>query len=305
MREKLSDRDQTARASLNRFERLLMDVTRHELDGDAEFRSDSAFWLERSPFPGDIPVGLYELPRRSGEAHLYRLNHPLGEAVVGRARERDLPPGSIRFDISQHEGRISILEPLVGRSGWLSVECLRVEALDRVEEHLIHAAVCDDGSVLDEEQAARMFSVPGERTDEAQMPDHVRDVLARQVSERSARIRAAIEARNLRFFQDEVTKLEGWADDLKLGLERDLKELDRQIREARRASTSALTLEEKLAHQKQVKLLEAQRREKRRSLFDAQDAVDQQRDDLIAAIEQRLGQEVRCQPVFLLRWVVR
>jgi adenine-specific DNA-methyltransferase len=36
-------------------------------------------------------MGLYELPRRSGEAHLYRLNHPLAEALLEQAKIRELP----------------------------------------------------------------------------------------------------------------------------------------------------------------------------------------------------------------------
>ena len=55
-----------------------------------------------------------------------------------------------------------------------------------------------------------------------------------------------ISERNARFFEAEADKLDGWADDLKIGLEREIKELDRQIKEARRAATAALTLEEKL-----------------------------------------------------------
>jgi hypothetical protein len=31
----------------------------------AEFLNDSSFRLKVSPFTGDIPLGLYELPRRS------------------------------------------------------------------------------------------------------------------------------------------------------------------------------------------------------------------------------------------------
>ena len=38
------------------------------------------------------------------------------------------------------------------------------------------------------------------------------------------------------FLAEEADKLDGWADDLKLGLEREIKELDRQIKEARRTS---------------------------------------------------------------------
>jgi hypothetical protein len=46
--------------------------------------SDSSFRLKPSPFAGDIATGLYELPQRTGEAHLYRLNHPLAEALLRR-----------------------------------------------------------------------------------------------------------------------------------------------------------------------------------------------------------------------------
>ncbi len=51
-----------------------------------------------------------------------------------------------------------------------------------------------------------------------------------------------------------------------------------------------LPVEDKLASQKQIKKVEAQRNDKRRSLFDAQDAIDQQREDLIGAIEGKLQQ---------------
>jgi hypothetical protein len=58
-------------------------------------------------------------------------------------------------------------------------------------------------------------------------------------------IERTISEHNARFFEVETEKLEGWADDLKFGLEREIKEIDRQIKEARRAATAALTLEEK------------------------------------------------------------
>ena len=89
---------------------------------------------------------------------------------------------------------------------------------------------------------------------------------------------------------------------LKLGLEREIKEIDRQIKEARRAATVALSLDEKLAGQKQIKALEAQRNQKRRSLFDAQDQVDRQREELIAVIEGKLNQTTALRPLFILRW---
>ncbi|MGH9427788.1 MAG: SNF2-related protein, partial [Terriglobia bacterium] len=100
----------------------------------------------------------------------------------------------------------------------------------------------------------------------------------------------------------EADKLDGWAEDIKLGLEREIKELDRQIKEVRRATTVAPTLEEKVNGQKQIRSLESKRAEKRRSLFDAQDEVDKQRDEMISKIEGMLTQGARAERLMLVRW---
>jgi adenine-specific DNA-methyltransferase len=308
VREKLRVRDEASKAYLNRYERLLMQLTRHELDGQAEFLDDASFRLGENPFPEQgnaIPLGLYELPRRSGEAHLYRLNHPLAEAIVAQAKGRDLPPTEIQFDYGQHDGKVSTLEPYIGKTGWLALSQFSVESLDQAEDYLICAAVTDDGHALDELVAQRLLTLPC-----ASAPCRVKaglsapNTLHAMTQERQTAIQRGISERNARIFEAEADKLDGWADDLKVGLEREIKEIDRQIKEARRAATTALTLEEKLAGQKQIKALEAQRNQKRRSLFDAQDQVDKQRDELIALIEGKLDQIIALRPLFILRWML-
>jgi hypothetical protein len=73
-------------------------------------------------------------------------------------------------------------------------------------------------------------------------------------------------------------------------------------KDARRTATAALTLEDKLAGQKQVKALEQQRNAKRRALFDAQDEIDRQRERLIAEIEGKLQQRTTITMLFTIRW---
>jgi adenine-specific DNA-methyltransferase len=305
VREKLRVRDESSRAFLNSFERLLMQVTEHELAGHADFLNDSAFRLKSLPFQAsvvDIPLGLYELPRRSGEAHLYRLNHPLAEAVIAQAKLRDLPSAEVRFDYSGRTGKVSLLEPLIGKSGWLTLTRLSVEALDQAEDHLILAGMTELGAVLDEQVVARLLRLPGTVASDQTASDAITGALSTQTTDRQTAIQRGISERNAQFFSAEADKLDGWADDLKLGLEREIKDLDRQIKETRRAAATALTLEEKLAAQKQIRAIESQRNEKRRSLFDAQDRVDKQRDELIQKIEGKLSQRVTSEPLFLIRW---
>ena len=140
-----------------------MQLTKHELTGFAEFLNDASFHLEAQPFMEQtpvIPLGLYELPRRSGEAHLYRLNHPLAEALIVQAKMRDLPPAEIHFDYDQHDGKVTLLEEFIGKSGWLTLSLFSVESLDQAEDHLIFAAETDDGQMLAEDVAARLLTLP-------------------------------------------------------------------------------------------------------------------------------------------------
>jgi adenine-specific DNA-methyltransferase len=302
VREKLKVRADASVASLNRIERTLMRLTAHELNGHAEFVGEDSFRLKASPFPGAIPLGLYELPRRSGEAHLYRLHHPLAEAIIAQAKGRELLVQDVRFDYGAHEGIISILEPLIGKSGWLTLSCFTVQSLDQTEDHLIFGAHTDDGNLIDGDCAVRLFTLPGQVTGFCQKT--VPDIADNVIQQRQAIIKRSISERNAQFFEAEADKLDGWADDLKLGLEREIKEMDRQIKEARRAATTALTLEDKLADQKQIKALESHRNEKRRSLFEAQDKVDLQREALISKIEGKLTQKSELEQLFTIRWTL-
>jgi len=300
VREKLRVRDEASRACLNRFERQLIQLTRHELGEHADFVDESSFRLESNPFAAHVPLGLYELPRRSGEAHLYRLGHPLADAVVEQARSRTLAPAEVHFSLEEHEGKVSILESLRGKCGYLTLSFLTVESMDQAEDHFIFSACCDDGEPLDEEQARRLLTLPGAVRGEyaGEFPQALGDM----TQARLADIQRNISERNAAFFEAEADKLDRWADDLKLGLEHEIKDLDRQIREAKRAAKLAVSLEEKLAGQKEVKALESKRNQKRRTLFDAQDEVDRKREELIDAIEGKLQQDTRLLELFSIRW---
>lgn len=303
VREKLKIRDEDSKAILGQFERQLIRLTRHELNGHAEFHGEGSFRLLSAPFPEiaeKTPAGLYELPRRSGEAHLYRIGHPLADAVITCAKDRDLTPAEIELSYESHDGKVSILEPLIGQSGWLTASRFTVNSLDQTEDYLILATQTESGEVLDEETARRLLSLPGSQlgTIVEISPPAIHEINRRE----QARISRAISERNAQFFEAEAAKLDNWADDLKVGLEREIKDIDRQIKEARRAASAALTLEEKLAGQKQIKALESHRKERRRSLFDAQDEIDNNRERLIESIEGKLKSDSSDEELFTIRW---
>jgi len=75
-----------------------------------------------------------------------------------------------------------------------------------------------------------------------------------------------------------------------------------EIREAKKVKRLAGDLQSKVAAQKRVNELEQQRNQKKRTLFDAQDQIEERKDSLISDVETRLQQRTSRQNVFTIRW---
>jgi len=129
-------------------------------------------------------------------------------------------------------------------------------------------------------------------------------VLAQKYEQHKAGVLDEISTRNASFFEEQITKLDTWADDLKESIEYSIKELDKEIRQVRKDAKLAPTLEEKLALQKKQKKLEAQRNKGRRELFDKQDEVDARREGMILSIEERLTKNIVENRLFAIHWEV-
>jgi ERCC4-related helicase len=337
VQERLRLRNMDARASLGRLERLLMRFTRAALGGHASFdEDDTGFVLTGLPDGVEdgnltsIPLGRYELPRRSEEAHIYRMAHPLAQGLIDYAQRAPLPPSKLVLDYDAYGAKVSVIEALRGKTGTLMVQHLRIHSLGATEEHLLAAAIDADGNVFDADATDRLLGMPGDsvplpRVDSAPVQQSLSDDLApvqqnmldfaaanvpippalqQQIDQQKAVVIADLESRNLTLFSQETEKLDAWADDLKVGLEREIKDLDRQIKEARTKSKGAATLADKLQAQKEQRDLEGQRDKKRRELFDRQDQIQARRDSLIDELEQQLGQQVTTTRLFAVEWEV-
>jgi hypothetical protein len=104
--------------------------------------------------------GRYELPRRSGDAHLYRISHPLALWITQQAKTRALDGAKLVFDYDGYGTKVSTLEPYRGKAGWLTVKLISVEALGNQEQHLLVAATTTDGVSLAEEDPEKLLRLP-------------------------------------------------------------------------------------------------------------------------------------------------
>jgi ERCC4-related helicase len=303
VQEKLRVSAEDSKATRSCYERMLMDLTRTELSDYAEFDDDGCFVLRELPEHGleGVDLGRYELPRRSGDAHLYRIGHPLAEWVTGQAKSRQLPNARVVFDYDGYGTQVSTLKAHRGRSGWLAVKLITVNALESEEQHLIVAASTVDGGILAENDPEKLLRLPA-HVQALGQPVSMNEVLSADLEDRKLHLLREINQRNLGYFQQEVEKLDAWADDLKLGLEQEIKEIDKEIKEIRRTAAISPTLDEKLQWQKRQRELEGKRSKLRRELFNRQDEVEEQRNNLIGQLEEQLHQQVHEQVLFTIGW---
>ena len=295
---------------MSRLEEWLWKLSKYELGDCAMFDHDEcSFNLVSHPSfitMGAVPLGAYRLISKKEDhspSHHYRLGHPLVEGVISAAKGRSLSPYEVTFNYSGHPTKISVVEGLAGRSGWLNLTQLSIESMDK-EDHLIFSAFTDDGRQLDQEICEKLFSILGTVSGEVSVDDTVLQRLRASYEQSKTGILGEVAERNNSYFDQEMEKLEKWADDLKEGLEFELKELDKEIKALKKEAKTVADLDAKVEAHRKVKDLEKKRNQKRRDLFEAQDGVEEKKEGLISVVEQKLRQAITDSELFTLRWRV-
>ncbi|NOZ86760.1 MAG: DEAD/DEAH box helicase family protein [Deltaproteobacteria bacterium] len=296
--EKLNVYKVEATDSLNRYEAFLWETTRHALEGYASFDDKAlTFRLNRVPENG-IPLGVYTLKRQDLQGHHYRLQHPLARWVLESTSCRNLPAAELVFDYSGSSINISILKDLIGKSGILTAARMTVTALE-AEDYIIVAAVTTDGHELDSEQARRLFNLKATvKPIDSVFCDAVKASYVRQKNA----ILSDISERNAVFFEEEMDKLNRWAEDKRKSLKSTLKDYDDQIADLKKQARMAPNLPEKLALQKKIRSLDKKRDNAWREYDEAAREIERQKDTLIDRIEARLDQEIEEETLFTIQW---
>nr|WP_245936033.1 helicase-related protein [Suttonella ornithocola] len=110
VQEKLKLNKENSDRTRSQYEQMLMQLTQSLLKDHADF-DNTGFILKRLPenIHGDISLGRYELPRRSGNSHLYRIQHPLAQQLIAQAKNSQCPEGRLTFNYHAYGNTISTL----------------------------------------------------------------------------------------------------------------------------------------------------------------------------------------------------
>lgn len=313
VRARLRDSEDNSLRLLRRYEERLWMLTQYILRKKATFSpTDYSFELQE-PIKDVSTTGPYYMletsennKRTFAEEHnglIYRANHPLAQYVIQQAKQIEATSKDILIIDYSHSGkRISPLAELVGTEGYLSVDLLSVKTAETID-HWAVAMITREGKVLPPEVVEHIWSLPStiDLTD-SDIPAKILQLLE-QIKEgvvETTTEQAKQDA--LRLFDEQVEKLDTWAEDMKLGLEKEITELTQSIRLMKNEARRADSIEARIAAQRDIKSSEALLKRKRADLFAEHDRIEEQKDQLTDQLESLLALQTERQNLFTLRW---
>lgn len=313
VRARLRDSEDQSRRLLQRYEERLWMLTQYILRKEASFSPTDYSFVLQEPIEQVSDTGSYYMLEQAHtqaveeqslhKGVLYRAGHPLAQYVIASAKNLETTSAdTLVLDYSQSGKRISPLAELVGQNGYISVDLLSIKTAETVDRWAI-AMTTDSGQAIDADLIEHIWTLPStiEIIDKA-IPaialaqlECIKDTATEQISEQ-----AREEA--LRLFDEQVDKLDTWAEDMKLGLEREIQDLRQTIRLMKSEARKTNTIEARLAAQQEIKASEALLKRKQTEFFAESDRIEEQKDRLTEGLEQLLTLHTERQSLFTLRW---
>ena len=313
VRARLRDSEDNSLRLLRRYEERLWMLTQYVLRKKATFSSTDYSFELQEPIKGVSTTGPYYMLETSesnkrifveGQSGLiYRANHPLAQYVIQEAKQIEATSKDIMIIDYSHSGkRISPLAELVGTEGYLSADLLSVKTAETID-HWAVAMTTHEGKVLPPEVVEHIWSLPSTvELTYSEIPARVLQLLE-QVKEgvvETTTEQAKMDA--LRLFDEQVDKLDTWAEDMKLGLEKEITELTQAIRLMKNEARKTDSIEARLAAQRDIKNSEALLKRKRADLFTEHDRIEEQKDQLTENLASLIALHTERQNLFTLRW---
>jgi len=307
VQDRLKTYDAQSGEVLNKFERLLLAVTKRQLDTYADFEGDGRhFVLNESPV-NDAPTGRYFFKSEPlTNAHQYRFSGPLARYVVHSAESLETPAKELTFSLSQSERASTAVKELVGKSGVLTINVvtfsMKAKNDDISESYMLSGGLTDDGLWLDHEYVADLLDLVcvGEGAevviDGSRFEEHL--------AERRSHLEREVQGRNSRYYDQQEELLYRNQQDRRAESEGKIREYKAKEKEARRNSRGIEDPMQQLKFKKDARKWAERAEEEDEEARVARKKMREEADRYLELIEQALKGTQATEHLFSIRWNV-
>ncbi len=243
----------------------------------------------------------------SNNAHFYRVDHPVAEAVLDKAIERSLSPGELTFNLDKYPGNISMLAEMKGHSGWMEVSRISVMSAktgEQTDEELLLYAVSDSGVVMDPEMCEKLLLVPSTVSSKPLTKMIPESVLTAGRNSLMEKYIEEVEQRNAKYYDEKGEQLDRWTDSLRVTQKKALDELEEQVKALQKAERAAGTMPEKMQKRRERNALETKRDEAWKKYDLDKRELTRQKDLLMDETARKLELKTKTERMFAVRWTI-
>ena len=299
--DRLKSRKGVIEGSLNEFTRRLVSIARAELP-EAKFHGEQS---PRFDFDGQMYTTEWPYADEQGWQFFRLADGNLAETLVNRAKERQLGVHTLRFDHSAYPNVLADVRDLGGKAGWLKLSKLTLKTPQSVRQHIVAACITDDGEEVHPDTVDRLFLVPATDIGDPPMPMPDHDLQALEAKQQQVIVEQA-QQQNAEWLDAETDKLDAYADDLEKAAEVEIKELDTEIKAARKAlrTNTSLAMADKLKEKRRIQGLENKRDEMKLKTFERRKKIRDEVNQMLDDIAQSMDTDPILEPMFSIRWEV-
>lgn len=311
VREKLKTNLVKAKQQLNKYENMFWGIAKHILKNSATFDDESYVIELHKTVMNGVEKGKYKLLSKSNDIkvmeelekmNIIDMNEPIGEFIMKRALLNDTDDAFLKFDITNNRDKISIINELKGKKGYITLKKLVVDSFER-EEHLIFNGIIENGDLLTQEQCEKMFYCSATVV-EKKIPNDKLERLEKDAKFHVESKMNDISQANQEYFKQEQQRLMKWEDDMLYSIEEELIQVKAQIRRKEREKLSVTSEKEMLDIDEQISQLTKKRRRLRNEIEDMEDEVKDKRRKLTNELRKKMESITSVETLFNIEWEV-
>lgn len=305
---RLATQLEDTKKKMSRFEKLFWNTTKVILGNDASFDDKNLTFNLHRKIENNQTGNYYLISKDKDKEniignYLYRMSHPLGEYVLEQAIDADTPVKEVVFDITNHPRKISIIENLKGKSGYLVLNKLNIQSFESAD-YLLFNAFTDDGQNLDQELCEKLFDVEAMSKNDIVIPYDMDKKLEQDAEQHIKATITKNEDLNNGYLKDEINRLNKWAADLIDNIGREIDSEKRKMRTYIKDSENATNNAEYVELQGKIDDCKKHLRRLRNEQDDKEDEINEQKNENIRKLKEQMTAAIVTETLFKIRWKV-
>jgi superfamily II DNA/RNA helicase len=298
--QKLKTTENDIKMYITKYEQWLWKITKYLLENKANFDDRSlSFHLNNNL--ETIEEGTYSLDKKREDAIHYRLGHTLAQNLIEKGKKLDTPIAKISFNYSSSNLNYAELDKLKSKKGILKVVNLAMHSKAEDLDLIVFAGATDSNEVLKDEICQFLLTLPSKLEQEIDSVNQSK--IDKYYGIQKQKHLDFVKLTDTNLLKNEIQKFEKWANDRIGASEQELKDVKKKIQELERGTrVEGINADDLLDIQKKIRTLDRKKAKLRREIFDVEDAILEERDEMIDDAEDKLNRATTEQEIFTIEW---